>query len=102
MEQLITLQKYAALHRQSIHTVVKKTMNGELKSIEKEENGKKTTYIVLSEPPRPQERDESLPLSPSLPSAEEEIDYKKAYEDLNKEYLLLKTRYDRLLAETGR
>lgn len=95
MEHLVTVQKYASEHRLSIHAVIKKTMNGELKSVEKEENGKKQLYILLSgdvpvsnEPPK--ENPE--------PSLDEEIDYKKAYDDLHKEYLILKTRYEKLLA----
>ncbi|MFZ5375623.1 MAG: hypothetical protein ACOZBX_08805 [Campylobacterota bacterium] len=96
MEQLVTVQKYAAMHRLSIHTVIKKTMNGELKSVEKEENGKKTNYILLSSdaPPPVQASESSVPADP----LEEEIDYKKAYEDLHTEYLILKTRYEKLLA----
>lgn len=90
MEEFITVQKYAALHRLSIHTVVKKTMNGELKSIEKEENGKKTLYVRCVPPV-------SQPKIETVASDADEIDYKKAYEDLNREFLLLKTKYEKLL-----
>lgn len=90
MEEFITVQKYAALHRLSIHNVVKKTMNGELKSIEKEENGKKTLYVHCV-PAAPQPKIEAVV------SDADEIDYKKAYEDLNQEFLLLKTKYEKLL-----
>jgi hypothetical protein len=90
MEEFITVQKYAALHRLSIHNVVKKTMNGELKSIEKEENGKKTLYVRCV-PLAPQPKIEAVA------SDADEIDYKKAYEDLNQEFLLLKTKYEKLL-----
>lgn len=88
--ELISIQKYAAKNRLSIHTVIKKTMNGELPTIVKDEDGKEVTYIVLTEPKQP---------LPTPTSSEDfiEIDYKKAYEELNKEYLLLKTKYDMLL-----
>jgi len=83
------------MNRLSIHTVVKKTMNGELPTVTKEENGKEVTYIVMSpseakKTPRPSaERCES--------DDEIEIDYKKEYETLHKEYLILKTKYEKLL-----
>ena len=48
MEELLSIQKYAAQNRQSIHNVIKKTMNGELKTVVKEENGKEVTYILAS------------------------------------------------------
>lgn len=90
MEEFITVQKYAAQHRLSIHAVVKKTMNGELKSIEKEENGKKTLYVRCV-PAAPQPKIEAVE------NDADEIDYKKAYEDLHREFLLLKTKYEKLL-----
>lgn len=98
MEELISIQKYAARYRLSIHNVLKKTMSGELATVEKEENGKKVTYILLN------------PETANVRSAEKEvdtvhddeaIDYKKAYEDLHKEYLILKTKYDKLLAASS-
>lgn len=92
--ELISIQKYAAKNRLSIHTVLKKTMNGELPTVIKDEDGKEVTYIALSEPKEP------LLLSPASEEFDK-IDYKKAYEDLNKEYLILKTKYERLLALQG-
>ncbi len=91
--ELITIQKYAAKKRLSIHNVVKKTMNGELQTVVKEENGKEVTYIVLT--PSVQ----NTPVEASNPDTEEtiEIDYKKEYEALHKEYLILKTKYEKLL-----
>ena len=101
MEELITLQKYASLHRLTIHNVVKKVMRGELQSIEKEENGKKTVYIIVSnsneEKPIPAKLSDSI-VDSETPIA---IDYKKAYEDLNHEYLVLKTKYELLLKESS-
>lgn len=90
MENYITIQKYASLHRLSIHSILKKTMNGELKSIEKVENGRKMLYV---------EYDGNTPSAKTETPVEvtEEIDYKKAYEDLNKEYLTLKTKYQKLV-----
>jgi len=91
--ELMSIQKYAAKNRLSIHSVVKKTMNGELPVITKEENGKEATYIVLT--PSVQ----NAPAAASNPDTEEtfEIDYKKEYEALHKEYLILKTKYEKLL-----
>jgi len=90
MEELISIQKYAATHRQSIHNVIKKTMNGELKTVVKEENGKEVTYIVPSSSQNTQAVAEEL-------SEENEIDYKNEYEALHKKYLILKTKYEKLL-----
>ncbi|MDD4855366.1 MAG: hypothetical protein PHQ22_08770 [Sulfuricurvum sp.] len=90
MEELISIQKYAAQNRQSIHNVIKKTMNGELKTVVKEENGKEVTYIIAS----------SAVNTPTLTvtsSEESEIDYQKEYELLHKKYLILKTKYEKLL-----
>lgn len=90
MEELLTIQKYAATHRQSIHNVIKKTMNGELKTVVKEENGKEVTYILASPDVNPQASTVTL-------SEEGEIDYQKEYEVLHKKYLILKTKYEKLL-----
>ncbi|MDO9057330.1 MAG: hypothetical protein Q7U69_12390 [Sulfuricurvum sp.] len=90
--ELITIQKYAARHHISIFSVIKKTMNGELPTVVKEENGKEITYIVMN-PSAAQPQNEVC----SNDNEEVEIDYKKAYEDLNKEYLILKTKYQKLL-----
>lgn len=84
---LITIQKYAAQHRLSIHSVIKKTMNGELPTHVQEENGKEVTYIIVSE--------SKQPLSTTAES--DEIDYKKEYESLHREYIILKTKYEKLL-----
>jgi len=94
MEELMSVQKYASTYRLSIHNVIKKTMSGELKTVEKEENGKKLTYIVLN-PETAYKETQQTPASAT--NEEDEIDYKKAYEDLHKEYLVLKTRYEKLL-----
>ncbi|WP_295052891.1 hypothetical protein [Sulfuricurvum sp.] len=83
--ELISIQKYASKHHISIFNVIKKTMNGELPTVVKEENGKEVTYIVLT-PSTQTTSEESI-----------EIDYKKEYEALHKEYLILKTKYEKLL-----
>lgn len=90
MEELLTIQKYAAQNRQSIHYVIKKTMNGELRTVVKEENGKEVTYILPS-------LLDSASTVTSESSEEDEIDYKKEYEALHKKYLILKTKYEKLL-----
>ncbi len=98
MEELISVQKYASKYRLSIHNVIKKTMSGELATVEKEENGKKVTYILLN----PETAHERVPAAdPSATPRADEIDYQKAYEELHKEYLILKTRYDKLLAASS-
>lgn len=92
MENYITIQKYAAKHHVTIFSVIKKTMSGELPTVIKEENGKEVTYIVmdsLASQPKPDTNDTM--------TAESEIDYKKAYEDLHKEYLILKTKYQKMV-----
>jgi len=93
----ITAQKYAAIHRMSLHTVIKKTMGGELRSFEKEENGKKTIYVYLPDAKAPVSNEEN-----TLPSSDQtmDIDYKSAYESLHQEYLILKTKYEKLLKES--
>ncbi len=98
MEELITVQKYASKYRLSIHNVIKKTMSGELATVEKVENGKNVTYIILN----PETAHEPVPSADagSTPP-EDEIDYKKAYEDLHKEYLVLKTKYEKLLTASS-
>ncbi|MFZ2890352.1 hypothetical protein [Sulfuricurvum sp.] len=90
--ELISIQKYAAKHHISIFSVIKKTMSGELPTVVKEENGKEVTYIVMN-PSSAQPKNDLN----STASEEFEIDYKKAYEDLNKEYLVLKTKYQKLV-----
>jgi len=90
--ELMSIQKYAAKKRLSIHNVVKKTMNGELPVVTKEENGKEVTYIVIT--PSVQ----NTPAETSNHKEETiEIDYKKEYEALHKDYLILKTKYEKLL-----
>lgn len=95
MEELISIQKYASLNRLSTHAVIKKTMNGELQTVVKEENGKEVTYIL-----NPKTQKSVIEVSSVEKASDEEftIDYKKAYEDLNKEYLILKTKYEKLLS----
>lgn len=65
-------------------------MNGELKSMEREENGRKVLYVEY-------DGNAPTPKVETVAENNEEIDYKKAYEDLNKEYLILKTKYEKLL-----
>ncbi len=91
MQELISIQKYAAKHHISIFSVIKKTMNGELPTVIKEEDGKEVTYIAIT----PSSTHSSIESKNTEESAE--IDYKKAYEDLNKEYLILKTKYQKLV-----
>ena len=73
-ETLIPVEKYAAQHRLSIYTVIQKANRGELPSKVEEKDGKKVTYIVVSD-------------ASSAAAAEraEGVDYKAAYEALQKE-----------------
>lgn len=96
MEELISIQKYASLNRLSIHTVIKKTMNGELQTVVKEENGKEVTYILN---PKVEKKVIETPIIEKASDEECTIDYQKAYEDLNKEYLILKTKYEKLVSK---
>ena len=96
VEELISIQKYASLYRLSTHAVIKKTMSGELQTVIKEENGKEITYILnpkiekkIIEDSHPKENDEETIT----------IDYKKEYEDLHKQYLILKTKYEKLVSK---
>jgi hypothetical protein len=50
MEELLAIQKYAATHRQTIHSVIKKTMDDELKTLTKEGNEKQVVYITMDLP----------------------------------------------------
>lgn len=92
MQELMSIQKYASTYRISIFNVIKKMMNGELLTTVKEENGKEVTYIVLN----PSSTQAQTTKDPA-PLEECDIDYKKAYEDLNKEYLILKTKYQKMV-----
>lgn len=91
--ELMSIQKYAAKNRLSIHSVVKKTMNGELPIVTKDENGKEVTYIVIT----PQVQNNPAVASNQNMEEAIEIDYKKEYDALHKEYLILKTKYEKLL-----
>lgn len=93
--ELLTIQKYASFNRLSIHAVIKKTMNGELQTIVKEENGKEVTYILN---PETQTKAIEAPAIDMDSEDEITIDYKKEYEDLHKQYLILKTKYEKLLS----
>ena len=96
MEELLTVQKYASLYRLSTHTVIKKTMSGELQTVVKEENGKEVTYVL-----NPNIEKKVIEDSRTIKNDEEiiEIDYKKEYEDLHKQYLIIKTKYEKLLGQ---
>lgn len=93
MQQLLTIQKYAAKHHISIFNVIKKTMSGELPTVVKEENGKEVTYIVME----PSSHPSTEKIDNTSTAETTEIDYKKAYEDLHQEYLILKTKYQKLI-----
>lgn len=92
--ELLTIQKYASINRLSTHAVIKKTMNGELQTVVKEENGKEITYIL-----NPKIEKKALEESHTNDDDEEliVIDYKREYEELHKQYLILKTKYEKLL-----
>lgn len=87
---LIPLEKYAAMRRESIHTVIKKTMRGELQTVVEEKEGRKITYIVTSETSAPRSEAKAPAQEP-----EEPVDYKAAYEALQKELQALKEKTEK-------
>lgn len=90
--ELISIQKYASKHRISIFNVIKKTMNGELPTVVKEENGKEVTYIAITS-----SKQHNTTNNSDSDAEKIEIDYKKEYEALHKEYLILKTKYQKMV-----
>jgi len=90
--EFMSIQKYASKHRISIFNVIKKTMNGELPTVVKEENGKEVTYIAITPSTQYNATENSSSEAESI-----EIDYKKEYEALHKEYLILKTKYQKMV-----
>lgn len=92
MQELLSIQKYASKHHISTFNVIKKTLSGELPTVVKEENGKEVTYIVMNPSSVQPQSEVNTTTNEAF-----EIDYKKAYEDLNKEYLVLKTKYQILV-----
>ncbi|MGA9045172.1 hypothetical protein [Sulfuricurvum sp.] len=90
--ELMSIQKYASKYRISIFNVIKKTMNGELPTVVKEENGKEVTYIAITPSTQHSTIENSSSEAESI-----EIDYKKEYEALHKEYLILKTKYQKMV-----
>jgi len=98
METLISLQKYAAQKHLSLHTIIKKTMSGELPTVVKTENGKEVTYILLSFP----DVTESTGAIKEKDTTEKEIiDYEQAYKALHEKYMILKATYEALLQAGG-
>ena len=75
-ETLIPVEKYAAQHRLSIYTVIQKANRGELPSKVEEKDGKKVIYIVVSDTDKG---------SAEASKNAEDVDYKAAYEALQKE-----------------
>jgi len=88
-ETLIPLEKYAAMKRESIHKVIKKTMSGELQSVVKEENGRKITYVVLSGEAAPKTEQKAPEQKPAV------VDYKEAYEALQEEMRALMAKMEK-------
>jgi hypothetical protein len=91
-ERRITVEKYASQHRESIFKVLKRVNSGALRSVVEENEGKKTTYIILSD-------DEPAKPAAKEPEKEAITDYKAAYENLKKEYDALKAKFDALQKE---
>ena len=77
-ETMMSVEKYAAKHRLSIYTVIQKVNRGELPSTVEEKDGKKVTYVLLTE-------EGAAPAAQPQPGSQEEVDYKAAYEALQKE-----------------
>lgn len=94
METLLSLQKYAAKNRLSLHTVIKKTMNGELATVVKTEDGKEVTYICL---PSSELSTSNRVIEEARITENETMDYEKAYKALHENYVILKTNYEALV-----
>ena len=88
-ETLIPIEKYASQQRKSIYSVMQLANRGQIKAVVKEENGKKKTYVVMDggEAATPQAQAQT-------PKQEEAVDYKEAYEAMQKELEALKARLD--------
>jgi hypothetical protein len=90
-ETLVPVEKYAAMHRMSIYKVIQMANRGALQAKIVEKEGKKVTYIVTSE----DAATEVPKKAEAAAEAEEAIDYKEAYETLQKELQALKERMDK-------
>jgi hypothetical protein len=89
-ETLVPVEQYAAMHRMSIYKVIQMANRGELQAKVVEKQGRKATCIVTSgesSPEAPQKAEVSA-------EAEEAIDYKEAYEALQRELQAMKERMD--------
>lgn len=88
-ENLIPIEKYAAEQRKSIYSIMQLANRGQIKAVVKEEEGKKKTYIVMinDEPAEAHSKEDSS-------KQEEVVDYKEAYEAMQKELEALKAKLD--------
>lgn len=89
-ETLIPLEKYAAMKRMSIYKVIQMANRGELQAKVVEKEGKKATYIVTSGDSAPEAPQQAR----ATAEAEKTVDYKEAYEALQRELQALKERMD--------
>ena len=87
-ETAIPVEQYAAQHRISIYKAIQMANRGELKSKVEEEGGKKRTYIIVSGDEAPAD---AAPAK-AAEAPQEEMDYKAAYEALQKEMEALKAK----------
>ena len=87
-EKRMSVEKYAAQQRISIYTVIQKINRGELASEVEEIDGKNVTYVLIaSKQPLAQQPKET---SESPSETKDEIDYKAAYEALQRELQAMK------------
>jgi len=90
-KERMSVEKYAAQQRMSIHAVLKMTMRGALESEVEEIEGKKITYILLDAAPEP----EAAQPQPAPEAPDEAFDCKAAYEALKKEVEALKQKLEK-------
>lgn len=89
-ETLVPIEKYAARQRKSIYSIMQLANKGELEARVEEKAGKKQTYIVMQD-----DKSSSPETQEDVPKEESErVDYKEAYERLQKELEAMKARLD--------
>lgn len=91
-ENLMPVEKYAALKQSSVYQVLKKIKSGELKAVVEEAEGKKSTFVILDGPVDEVEQEQIT----EIPEPQGEMDYKTAYETLRRELVALRRDFEAL------
>jgi len=87
-DKRMSVEKYAAQQRISIYTVIQKINRGELASEVEEIDGKNVTYVLIASKQPLAQKPKEAPESPS--ETKDEMDYKAAYEALQRELQAMK------------